>query len=67
MFCGIQPQRNWVNLIFYHGAELPDPQGALEGTGKGMRHVKVRKPEEIKVDPLKALVQEAFRQGGGRA
>jgi len=31
-----------VNVGFFHGASLPDPAGLLEGTGKSMRHVKLR-------------------------
>ncbi|MEO8242446.1 MAG: DUF1801 domain-containing protein [bacterium] len=38
----LMPQRSWVNLGFYQGASLSDPFGLLEGTGKALRHVKVR-------------------------
>ena len=38
----IAPQREWVNLGFYHGATLEDPDGIIEGTGARIRHVKVR-------------------------
>lgn len=38
----IAPQRDWVNLGFYHGAMLDDPLGIVEGTGARIRHVKVR-------------------------
>jgi hypothetical protein len=38
----------WVNLGFMEGADLPDPEGLLEGTGKTMRHVKIRSLEELK-------------------
>src|SRR2546430_7278589 len=31
-----------VNVGFFHGAELDDPHGLLEGNGKFMRHVKLR-------------------------
>src|SRR5688572_2624511 len=31
-----------VNVGFFHGARLPDPAGLLQGTGKRMRHVKIR-------------------------
>jgi len=66
--CGIQPQRNWVNLIFMHGVELPDPQGLLEGEGKATRAVKLRRLEEVstKGDALKVLVREAFKLGGAK-
>src|SRR6185436_1886944 len=31
-----------VNVGFFRGAELSDPHGLLEGTGRFMRHVKLR-------------------------
>src|ERR1700737_548097 len=31
-----------VNVGFFRGAEIADPEGLLEGTGKFMRHVKLR-------------------------
>src|SRR6186713_774331 len=31
-----------VNVGFFRGAEIADPEGILEGTGKFMRHVKLR-------------------------
>ena len=31
-----------VNVGFFHGAALPDPAGLLEGSGKYMRHVKLK-------------------------
>ena len=31
-----------VNVGFFHGAALPDPARLLQGTGKFMRHVKLR-------------------------
>ncbi len=36
-----------VNVGFFRGAELPDPNGLLEGTGKFMRHVKLRPEGEV--------------------
>ena len=38
----IMPKRGYINLGFYQGALLGDPAGLLEGTGKGLRHVKIR-------------------------
>ena len=34
--------REHVNVGFFTGAFLSDPDGLLEGTGKRMRHVKLR-------------------------
>jgi hypothetical protein len=38
----IMPMRGYVNLGFYQGAVLADREQLLEGTGKGLRHVKIR-------------------------
>lgn len=40
-FCYLQACAKHVNIGFDRGAELDDSDGLLEGTGKGMRHVKV--------------------------
>ena len=56
-FCAILPHAKWVNLQFHKGAELDDPGGLLEGTGKSMRHIKVRTREDIS----KALVELVVR------
>lgn len=42
----IGPQKAHVNLGFYHGASLADPSGLLEGTGKRLRHIKVKSVAE---------------------
>jgi hypothetical protein len=52
----LQPQRAWVNLGLADGATLPDPAGLLEGTGKGIRHVKLRRPEDVENPAVRALV-----------
>jgi hypothetical protein len=39
------PHAGWVNLQLADGALLPNPDGLIEGTGKRIRHVKVRSVE----------------------
>ncbi len=56
------PHTNWVNLGFYHGTAVADPDGLLEGTGARMRHVKVRSVEEVDAPPLRALVAAALAE-----
>ena len=56
----ILPYRNWVNLGFYQGTEIDDPEGLLEGTGAKLRHVKVRSVEEAKQPSIVALVERAL-------
>jgi hypothetical protein len=34
--------KSWVNLQLADGADLPDPNGLIEGTGKRIRHIKIR-------------------------
>ena len=41
----IIPHKSHVNLQLADGADLPNPNGAIEGTGKRIRHVKVRSVE----------------------
>jgi hypothetical protein len=36
-----------VNLKFFDVARLQDPEGILEGTGKGVRHVKFRSTQDV--------------------
>ena len=61
IFAYIAPYRKWANLGFYKGASLPDPEGLLEGTGKGLRHVRIRSASDIRENALRGLVEEAYR------
>jgi len=49
-----------VNVGFFRGADLPDPQGLLEGTGKVMRHVKLRPGVAVDATALTALIHAAY-------
>lgn len=49
-----------VNVGFFRGAEIPDPQRLLEGTGKFMRHVKLRPEREIDATALVQLIETAY-------
>ena len=53
--------RDHVNVGFFLGAELADPAGLLEGTGKRMRHVKVWPEREPDAKQLSALIETAYR------
>ena len=49
-----------VNVGFFHGAALPDPAGLLEGSGKYMRHVKL-KPGVVRDSAgLRRLIHDAY-------
>ncbi|HET7083828.1 MAG TPA: DUF1801 domain-containing protein [Rhizomicrobium sp.] len=49
-----------ANVGFFHGAMLLDPAGVLEGTGKHMRHVKLRPGNEVNLTALDALILLAY-------
>jgi len=49
--------RDWVNLQLADGADLPDPDGLVEGTGKRIRHVKIRSVEAASSAPVVALIE----------
>ncbi len=49
-----------VNVGFFHGAELLDPDRLLEGTGKFMRHVKLRPEHEVDAASLIKLIETAY-------
>lgn len=49
-----------VNVGFFHGADLPDPAGLLEGTGRFMRHTKLRRGMTIDAASLRRLIEAAY-------
>ena len=53
-FAYLQSNKNHVNLGFYIGFQkLNDPKSLLEGTGKTMRHIKLRTVKDIDSELLK--------------
>ena len=49
-----------VNVGFFRGAEIADPEGLLEGAGKFMRHVKLRPERDVDDTALKKLIETAY-------
>ena len=49
-----------VNVGFFRGAEIADPDGLLEGTGKFMRHVKLRPERDVDATALRKLIETAY-------
>lgn len=52
--------RAHVNVGFFFGAALKDPAGLLEGSGKRMRHVKLKPSAALNVAALSALIDAAY-------
>jgi hypothetical protein len=53
------PFSQHVGIEFWRGTSLPDPEGLLEGTGKNLRHVKVRSIVEARAPGLTRLIWAA--------
>ena len=49
-----------VNVGFFHGASLHDPDRLLQGTGKFMRHVKLRAGAPINEQALRKLIESGY-------
>ena len=60
----VMPQNGYANLGFFYGIDVPDPSSLLEGTGKRMRHVKIRSVLAAQNPALAPLVREAWKRGG---
>lgn len=49
-----------ANVGFFHGAMLADPARLLEGSGKRMRHAKLRPGKVLDEEALRALIAAAY-------
>jgi len=58
--------RDHVNVGFFFGALLEDPQRLLEGTGKRGRHVKLRPGREVDGEALARIIDAAYVDVGAR-
>jgi hypothetical protein len=50
---------DYVQFGFFGGSTLKDPSRLLEGQGKFVRHIKVRKPTDIDESAFEALLRQA--------
>ena len=58
--------KSHVNVGFFYGAVLEDPAGLLEGSGKRMRHVKLKPGPELNTAALRDLIDAAYLDIGAR-
>lgn len=59
-FAYVAAYTSHVNVGFFHGAKLSDPKGLLEGSGKFMRHVKIRPGHDIDELAMCSLIESAY-------
>jgi hypothetical protein len=58
--CYMATFKKHVTFAFYDGRMLKDPDRILEGTGKMMKHIKLRKLEDIDEEQLSKWIIEGF-------
>jgi hypothetical protein len=56
------PYSDHVNVAFYRGAFLSDPDGILKGTGKAMRHATITHISQVSDGPLRNLLIDACEE-----
>jgi len=49
-----------VNVGFFRGAEIADPEELLEGNGRFMRHVKLGPDRDVDAGALRRLIKAAY-------
>ena len=60
--CSIRTGKGFVALQFGQiGTSLKDPDGLLEGTGKAMRHVKIRSKTDLKKQLFTSWIKQAAK------
>ena len=59
-FAYVSIHKAHANVGFFHGVDLEDPARLLEGTGKRMRHVKLKPGQPVNAKALAALIDAAY-------
>jgi hypothetical protein len=59
MVCVVGAFSQHVGVEFWRGSIVPDPDHLLEGTGKNLRHVKLRTEEEASSPKFARLIRRA--------
>ena len=62
--CMIVVYRKHANLQFTQGTELEDSYGVLQGTGRRMRHISVKRLSELDRPEIRAYLRQARKQAG---
>jgi hypothetical protein len=60
-FISIAGYPRWVTLFFLYGATLDDPNRLLEGEGKQVRSVRLKRPADLDTPDVQALIAQAAR------
>jgi hypothetical protein len=47
-------------IFFARGSELADAKGLLEGTGKNLRYISLRQPDDVATPGVRKILRDAF-------
>lgn len=61
-FCHVVTYTTHVNLGFNRGAQLPDPDSILQGSGKLIRHIRIRNHEDLDRPLVRRFLRAAIAQ-----
>jgi Domain of unknown function (DU1801) len=64
--CSINVFVKHVTLAFHRGTDLEDATGMLQGTGKAMRHIRLREASDVDRPEIRALLRQARKRAGRR-
>lgn len=53
-----------VNLGFHHGARMENPEGVLQGSGKQMRHIKIKSQADLGTPIVRDYLRQAIPAEG---
>jgi hypothetical protein len=59
-FIHIAAYAQWVNLGFNRGADLKDPHGVLQGSGRSVRHIRIAQPADLEKPAVRQFVKAAI-------
>jgi hypothetical protein len=61
--CALFPTADRVQLVFEHGARLPDPERRLSGTGRQVRALDLRSPDQVDAEVVGTFLDHAVELG----
>ena len=60
MICTLLLSKSGVKIGFVHGAELADPTGLLEGSGKKHKYIQLKTASDLNRSGVRQLIEAAY-------
>lgn len=61
VICSVGVYPRWLNLFFFAGSDLPDPDHLLQGSGSMVRRLKMIDASQLGQPAVKALIAQAVK------